>query len=150
MAGIDYVFSNEASLFRTNVLINSNVLTACVRNKITNYIYVGTACSFPKSLQMVETGVVTLHESQTYPAEPESSYGWSKLMGEYEAELAHRSGKINVGLLRLHNVYGPGTPYIERAQALPALCRKAIRGEPYQVYGSGLQYRDFLYIDDVM
>ena len=54
---------------------------------IQNYIYVGTACSFPKHLQMGE-GIVALREDQTYAAEPESSYGWSKLMGEYEAGLA--------------------------------------------------------------
>ena len=154
VAGVDFVFGNQPFVFRQNLLINTNVLEASVVNAIPNYIYVGTACSFPQHLQMAQTGVVALHESQTYPAEPESSYGWSKLMGEYEASLVQASGKINVGLLRLHNVYGPGSPYDpERSQALPSLIRKAINptgAEEYVVWGSGEQYRDFLYIDDVM
>ncbi len=151
VAGIDFVFSNEQWLFRENILINTNVLSACVENGIQKYVYVGTACSFPRELQGKTPGkIVALAEKKTYPASPESSYGWSKLMGEYEAELAQRSGKIRIGILRLHNVYGAGAPYADRAQALPALCRKIIRGEPYIVYGSGDQYRDFLHVDDVV
>jgi perosamine synthetase len=152
VAGVDFVFGNQPFVFRNNMLINTNVLEASVANGIKNYIYVGTACSFPQHLQMVKEGTVALHEDTTYPAEPESSYGWSKLMGEYEANLARASGKVNVGLLRLHNVYGPGSPYDkERSQALPSLIRKALSDEEaFTVWGSGEQYRDFLYIDDVL
>eukprot|EP00656_Telonema_subtile_P056668 TRINITY_DN9116_c0_g1_i6.p1 TRINITY_DN9116_c0_g1~~TRINITY_DN9116_c0_g1_i6.p1 ORF type:complete len:747 (+),score=157.25 TRINITY_DN9116_c0_g1_i6:161-2401(+) len=152
VAGVDFVFAHQPFVFRQNMLINTNVLGACVSNKIHNYVYVGTACSFPQHLQMVERGEVALHEDQTYPAEPESSYGWSKLMGEYEAALAQASGVINVGLLRLHNVYGPGSPWHpERSQALPSLIRKAIMHpkEGFSVWGSGEQYRDFLHVRDV-
>lgn len=152
VAGINFVFDNEAFIFRQNVLINSNTLAACIANEIPNYIYVGTACSFPKHLQMVDE-VARLREDQTYPAHPESSYGWSKLMGEYEAELAMKSGKINVGLLRFHNVYGPGASYEPaRSQVIPSLIRKAVNypDEDYVVWGSGNQYRDFVYIDDVV
>lgn len=152
VAGINYVFGNESFIFRQNILINSNVLSACVENRIPNYIYVGTACSFPKHLQMEEE-IAYLKEEQTYPAEPESSYGWSKLMGEYEAELAMKSGKINVGLLRLHNAYGPFSSYeTERSQVIPSLIRKIIKypKEKFVVWGSGNQYRDFLYVDDII
>lgn len=152
VGGVQFVFSNEAFVFRQNLLINTNVLAACLVNEIPDYIYVGTACSYPKHLQMAE-GVAQLREDQTYPAEPESSYGWSKLMGEYEAELAQRSGKINVGLLRFHNVYGPGSVFEGSiAQALPSLIRKAVNHptEPFIVWGSGTQYRDFVYIDDII
>jgi nucleoside-diphosphate-sugar epimerase len=97
--------------------------------------------------------IAALSEAQTYPAEPESSYGWSKLMGEYEAELARASGALNIGLLRLHNVYGPNVSFdFGRAQVIPSLIRRAIRHpeEPFIVWGSGRQYRDFIYVDDVI
>lgn len=152
VGGVQFAFSNESFVFRQNMLINSNVLSACISNGIPNYIYVGTACSYPKHLQM-SPRIVPLREDQTYPAEPESSYGWSKLMGEYEAELAQKSGKINIGLLRLHNVYGPGAPYEgDGAQVLPSLIRKAVKypKENFVVWGSGNQYRDFVYIDDIV
>lgn len=152
VAGVDFAFREESFIFRQNLLINTNVLAACVVNGIPDYVYVGTACSFPKHLQMIE-GISALVEDQTYPAEPESSYGWSKLMGEYEAELVIKAGEMNVGILRLHNVYGPEVCFdTERSQAIPALIRKAIRypGEPFVVWGNGEQYRDFVYVDDVI
>ena len=152
VGGVHFAFGNQAFIFRQNILINSNVLSACTVNQIPNYIYVGTACSYPKHLQMQDE-ITALAEDQTYPAEPESSYGWSKLMGEYEAELAQQSGRLNVGLLRLHNVYGPGGSFEpSRSQVLPSLIRKAILfpDEPFIVWGSGNQYRDFIYIDDVV
>ncbi len=152
VGGVHFALHQEAFIFRQNVLINSNVLTACVTNRIPNFVYVGTACSYPKHLQ-TSKGIAALTEDQTYPAEPESSYGWSKLMGEYEAELAQDTGKIDVGILRLHNVYGPGVSFDPRtSQVLPSLIRKAILypEEPFVVWGSGHQYRDFIYIDDVV
>jgi nucleoside-diphosphate-sugar epimerase len=64
------------------------------------------------------------------------------------------SSKMDLSVLRLHNVYGPGAEYMEseRAQAVPALIRKAIfyPQEPFEVWGTGTQYRDFVYIDDVV
>ena len=152
VGGVHFALHHEPFVFRQNILINTNVISACVANHVPNYVYVGTACSFPKHLQMREE-ITALTEDQTYPAEPESSYGWSKLMGEYEAELARKSGRINVGLLRFHNVYGPGASFDpHHSQALPALIRKAILfpAEPFVVWGSGSQYRDFVYIDDVI
>ncbi len=152
VGGVQFAFGNQAFIFRQNVLINSNVLAACTINRIPNYIFVGTACSYPKSLQM-KADVVAFREEQVYPAEPESSYGWSKLMGEYEAELARETGRINVGLLRFHNVYGPGASFeTSRSQVLPSLIFKAINypGKPFIVWGNGKQYRDFIYIDDVI
>jgi GDP-D-mannose 3',5'-epimerase len=138
------------------MLINIHVLEAVqLSASVKNYIYVGTACSFPLELQS-SYQVVALHENQTYPAHPESAYGWSKLMGEYEGNLALKDKrKLNVGLLRLHNIYGPRAEYVDKisSQALPALIRKAIHSpltESYELWGSGKQYRDFLYVDDVV
>jgi GDP-D-mannose 3', 5'-epimerase len=152
VAGVDFVFSNEGFVFNQNVLINSSTLGAVLAAAVPNYVYVGTACSYPRDLQMVE-GIAALREEQAYPAAPESAYGWSKLMGEFEAELALKSGRLNVGLLRLHNVYGPGGSFEPgRSQVLPSLVRKAIMypREQFIVWGTGSQYRDFVYIDDVV
>src|SRR5512140_1611921 len=57
VGGIQFAFGNEAFVFRQNVLINTNVLAACILNNIPNYIYVGTACSYPRSLQMSDSVV---------------------------------------------------------------------------------------------
>ena len=152
VAGCSYVFSNEGSVFRQNLLINANVASAVELGKPERYIYVGTACSFPKELQ---TGVDSkpLEESDQLPASPESGYGWSKLMGELDAEYLHRSGATNALTLILHNVYGWPCKYDDdRAQAIPALCFRAItssNGE-LDVWGDGSQGRAFVHVTDVV
>ena len=154
VAGIGYVFNNLGSLFRDNFLINSNVINSVRRcaKDLKGFIYVGTACSFPEELQ---SGVDAepLQEEDQYPANPESAYGWSKLMGEYEVFLMEEEANIPVSVLSLHNVYGAPCDYDpERSQVIPALVLKAINwpDEPFVVWGSGSQGRAFVHTDDVV
>ena len=152
VAGVDYVFNNQGSVFRQNFLINSNLITAVRRNPVKGFIYVGTACSFPAELQ---SGVDArpLREEDQYPASPESSYGWSKLMGEYEAFLMEQEVGIPVSVLTLHNVYGAPCDFsIEKSQVIPSLVRKAIEypKNDFVVWGSGEQGRAFVHVDDIV
>ncbi len=152
VAGINYVFGNQLSLFHNNLLMNSNVIHAAIGAKVKQLIYVGTACSCRQELQQ-KVGGRLLTEDDAYPANPESSYGWSKLMGEYECELAEKEGLLEIGMLRLHNVYGPKCDMSpERSQVIPSLIRKALNhpDEPFAVWGSGKQRRAFLHIEDVI
>ena len=150
VAGIGYVFENESYVFRTNLLINSNLTKAIYESRPNRYIYVGTACSFPKKLQLSVSSKPLVEEDQ-FPAEPESGYGWSKLMGEFELELATKLNKIEGGTIRLHNVYGPPCEISEeKSQVIPALIRKLLLNEEFIVWGSGKQRRAFLYVDDVI
>lgn len=153
VAGIGYVFRNQCGIFRQNILINSNVLASARRHAgLKGYIYVGTACSFPAFKQ---TGVDAppLIEEDQYPAAPESAYGWSKLMGEYEAQLMQEEVGIPVSTLVLHNVYGTPCDFdAARSQVIPSLVRKAVRHpeEEFVVWGSGDQGRAFIHVDDAI
>lgn len=89
VAGIGYVFRNEGQIFRDNLLINTHTFAWVRKTRPRVLVYVGTACSFPKELQM-SARARALREHQLYPAHPESAYGWSKLMGTYESELLGR------------------------------------------------------------
>lgn len=152
VAGIGYVFANERDIFRQNLLINSNTIAACARSQLAGFIYVGTACSFPEHLQ-TGTEAQPLVEADQYPAAPESAYGWSKLMGEYETFLMEAETRIPAAVLVLHNVYGSPCDYNpDTAQVIPALTRRVIesRGEPLVVWGSGEQGRAFVHVKDVV
>ena len=150
VAGINYVFKNEFSLFQENLNINSNILKASIENKVDKITYVGTACSYPLEKQS-KLNTIPLKEEEVYPANPESAYGWSKLIGEYEITLASKFGLIKSSILRLHNVYGAPSELSEKkSQVIPALCRKLIMNEEFIIWGSGKQRRSFVYIDDVI
>jgi len=152
VAGIDYVFNNQGTLFRENLLINSNVVSAVRGQALKGFIYVGTACSYPASMQQSHNAPL-LREEDAYPAWPESAYGWSKLMGEYETALMGDETGIPVSILRLHNVYGAPCDYDPiRSQVIPSLIRKVIQypEESFVVWGSGQQGRAFVHVDDVV
>ncbi|MBQ9550828.1 MAG: NAD-dependent epimerase/dehydratase family protein, partial [Lachnospiraceae bacterium] len=96
VAGIEYVFKNERDIFRSNNLINSNVFHAAGkagRDRIKGIIYVGTACSFPRNRQNT-LDPEPLREEELFPAYPESSYGWSKLMGQLELDYLEKETGI--------------------------------------------------------
>lgn len=153
VAGIDYVFKNQGSLFRQNIMINSNLIEAVrkTNKKIKGFIYVGTACSFPLTRQN-SLEVIPLREEELFPAYPESAYGWSKLMGQYESEFLQTENGIPVSILMFHNVYGSPCDFGERSQVIPALIRKAINypNEDFIVWGSGSQGRAFVHVDDIV
>jgi GDP-D-mannose 3', 5'-epimerase len=132
--------------------MNSNVINSVRKIGVKSYVYVGTACSFPKHLQDSST-LGLLQESHQYPANPESAYGWSKLMGEYEAFLLEKECKVPVSVLSLHNVYGAPCDFSElRSQVIPSLIRKALNypHNDFIVWGSGNQKRAFVHVDDVV
>jgi GDP-D-mannose 3',5'-epimerase len=154
VAGIDYVFNNQGGLFRQNNLINSNVIDSCREagaEKIKGFIYAGTACSFPLTRQN-SLDVIPLKEEELYPALPESAYGWSKLMGQLETNFLENETNIPCCTLMFHNVYGSPCDFAERSQVIPALIRKAINypKEPFHVWGSGLQGRAFIHVNDIV
>lgn len=152
VSGVDYVLANEPFVYRTNVLLNSNMLLAAHEGLVERFLYVGSACSYPRHLQTAADGP-PLREDQVFPADPESAFGWSRLMGEYESILYEQHYGLPLCILRLHNVYGPHADLSpERAQVIPALVRKAIRypREEFVVWGDGTQTRDFVFVEDVI
>lgn len=152
VAGIGYVFNNQGSLFRQNILINSNTINSVRNSNVKGFLYIGTACSFPETLQN-SLDYTPLKEDDLYPAQPESAYGWSKLMGQYETELLGKETSVKTCTLMLHNVYGSPCDFSEeRGQVIPSLIRKAIKypKEDFIVWGSGNQGRAFVHVDDVV
>lgn len=154
VAGIDYVFSNQADLFRLNNLINTNLFHSvrkAGKDKVKGLIYVGTACSYPLTRQN-SLDVIPLKEEELFPALPESAYGWSKLMGQLEIGFLEKETGIPCCTLQFHNVYGSPCDYGQRSQVIPALIRKAINypNEEFNVWGSGKQGRAFIHVDDIV
>lgn len=152
VAGIGYVFSNEWSVFQKNILINTQIARIVNRHQPRQLIYLGTACSYPQNLQRsVENSV--LSEAVKFPADPESGYGWSKLIGEIEFSLAVKDSHTRLTVLDLHNVYGWPCIYADStSQVIPALIHKALTSVDGNlvVWGDGNQGRAFLHIRDVV
>lgn len=152
VAGIGFVFQNEWTVFQKNLLINTEIARIVHFQQPARLLYLGTACSYPQGLQRSTEGSV-LREELKYPADPESGYGWSKLMGDLEFHLAVKGGRTRLTVLDLHNVYGWPCIYRDStAQVIPALVMKALASTDgsLTVWGNGRQGRAFLHVNDVV
>lgn len=152
VAGIKYVFANQRQVFHDNLLIDTNMLRASQLAGVKRFLYVGTACSYPREKQY-GADAPPLVEDDMLPANPESAYGWSKLAAELQTGIHGLETDMQTGVLRLHNVYGAPTDYSpDTSQVIPSLIVKAIQypAEPFIVWGSGNQGRSFIHVDDVV
>jgi UDP-glucose 4-epimerase len=85
------------------------------------------------------------------PCRPLSAYGADKLGCELHAEVAsHIHGIPTVGL-RFFNVYGPRQdPRSPYSGVISIFCERIGRQAPIDVFGDGLQTRDFIYVADIV
>jgi len=81
------------------------------------------------------------------PLRPLSPYGATKVITEQLAEAFWRSHEVPVVGLRYFTVYGPRQ---RPDMAFARFLRRAVKGQPLQVLGDGLQVREFTYVDDVV
>jgi nucleoside-diphosphate-sugar epimerase len=84
------------------------------------------------------------------PDRPVSAYDLHKLLAEQYLEYYARMGLVRGVNLRLANVYGPGPASASADRGiLNQMMRRALRGEPLTVYGTGEYVRDYVHVDDV-
>lgn len=151
MGGMGFISQNQASILRNNALINLNTMEAARANDVAKYLYSSSACIYPEYLQ-TDAQVTPLKEGDAYPAQPQDSYGWEKLISEKLVEYYKDDYGIDVRVVRFHNVYGPyGTYDGGREKAPAAICRKVAMAPEdgvVEIWGDGEQTRSFCYIDD--
>ncbi len=152
MGGMGFIENNKAECM-LSVLINTNLLRACVEKKIRRYFFSSSACVYNATKQE-KTFIDGLKESDAYPAQPEDGYGWEKLFSERMCRHFYEDFGLESRVARYHNVYGPlGTYDGGREKAPAALCRKVIDAKiknktVIDIWGDGEQTRSFLYITD--
>ncbi len=152
MGGIGYISSIGADVMRDNLKINTNILQSCSESNIDRLFYSSSACVYPVEKQ-TSLGIIPLKEEDAYPANPDSYYGWEKLITEKMCEAYGKDYGLETRIARFHNCYGPMADYgEERGKVIASLIRKAIHfpEEKFMVWGDGKQERSFIYIDDLI
>lgn len=154
LGGIDFLENNK-SLCMLNVLINTNLLRAAVKNGVKRYFFASSACVYPLDRHNTNHPL-PLKESDSYPALPEDGYGWEKLFSERMCKHFREDFGLETRIARFHNVYGPeGVFEGGREKAPAAICRKVIMAllsgnHSIDIWGDGTQLRTFTYIDDCL
>jgi GDP-D-mannose 3',5'-epimerase len=153
MGGAGYIFTgeNDANVMHNSAIINLNVVKECVSKKIKKVFYSSSACIYPEHNQ-IDPDNPNCVESSSYPANPDSEYGWEKLFSERLYLSFHRNYDLDVRIARFHNIFGPmGTWKGGKEKSPAAICRKVSEtndGGEIEIWGDGNQTRSFLYIHE--
>jgi dTDP-glucose 4,6-dehydratase len=83
------------------------------------------------------------------PIGPRSVYDEAKRYAEALAFAYHREGRVDLGVARIFNTYGPGMR-ADDGRMVPTFCRQALDGRPITVSGRGSQTRSLCYVDDTI
>ena len=157
MGGAGYIFSGEhdASVMSNSANININLLRSLIEigGKYPKVFYSSSACVYPEYKQN-EPNHSGLRETDAYPAQPDSEYGWEKLFSERLFKSFQKNYGIPVRIARFHNIFGPeGKWQGGREKAPAAICRKIVvakQMDSIEIWGDGNQTRSFLYIEDCL
>ena len=133
----------------TDLAIDSDMFQWALRAKPKRVIYYSSSAAYPIHLQ--ECGSThKLKESDINLDDirlPDYTYGWAKLSGEILAKYAQEAG------LRVH-VFRPQSGYGEDQSLdypFPSFIKRGVeKANPFKIWGSGNQVRDFIHMQDVV
>ncbi len=138
---VDETNETPGIVMEVNVMGTYNVLEA-VREGGQRLIY-SSSCEVYGGGQ--ETPI-----QETAVLRPHSVYAASKTAADRLCHAYWKSYDVDVCILRLSNVYGQRQKGGPGGAVIPRFVDRASLGEPLQVYGSGKQRREFMYIDDLV
>jgi GDP-D-mannose 3',5'-epimerase len=155
MGGAGYIFTgdNDANVMHNSALVNLNMVYYCAKNKVKKILFSSSACAYPEQIQERED-CAALKESDCFPANPDSPYGWEKIFSEILFDSFRRNYKLDVRICRFHNIFGPESCYNNGKEKAPAaVCYKVAsteEGGEVEIWGDGKQTRSFLFIDEAV
>ena len=144
------VIDGDPMMVALDLSIDAEFFFWVCRYKPARVLYPSSSAAYPVNLQ-TESGAIALSESDidfNNMGQPDMTYGWSKLTGEYLAKIAAEYYDINITCIRPFSGYGEDQ---DLTYPIPAIAQRVARREnPMEVWGTGKQGRDFVHIDDVM
>jgi len=150
--GRGYIHSHPAECC-TNMILDHLVFEEAHRARVDRICFASSACVYPSYLQTETGSSYLLKEEYADPfvrdkAFADLEYGWAKLMGEMALKAYHRQYGMKTSSVRIFTAYGPRE---NETHAIIALIAKAfIRMDPYVIWGTGEQDRNFTYVQDIV
>jgi len=149
VGGIHYIQRENVHGLTPSVLMNQHMLEAARINDVDRFMFASSACIYRQQ----HDDLNRFSENQAIPANPHSTYGWAKVLGEVACDAYHSDTDVDTGAVRIFNCYGPRESLDpDRSHVIPSLCRKAIEaedGEGIELFGDGTQERGFIYVTDL-
>ena len=137
----------------SNMILDQLVFEEANRAGVERVCFASSACVYPSYLQEETGSNYLLKEEDADPfsrdkAYADLEYGWAKLMGEMALKAYYRQYGLKTSAARIFTAYGPRE---NETHAIIALIAKAfIKMDPYVIWGTGEQDRNFTYVQDIV
>ena len=148
IGGIGYFHKYPATILSENNKIYSSTFEAAAEAAVKRIVYISSSMVFESA-----TKFPSKEEDVEKIPPPVSSYGFSKLTGEWYCHSFYDQYKLHYSICRPFNAYGVNE-FPERevgyAHVIPDLVRKILSGQyPLEMLGNGKQTRCFTHVSDV-
>lgn len=127
----------------SNVLGTINLLSAAAAEGVEKVVFSSTGGA-------IYGNPATIPCDEDTPVNPLAPYALSKYVSELYLELFYRTYGLEYTILRYANVYGPGQNPNGEAGVIAIFAGLMLRGRSPNIYGDGLQERDFVYVSDIV
>lgn len=161
-SGVDYLFhaagavsaagttvSNPMSAITTNLILTARILEAAWSQGVKRtLVFSSGTTGYPEADYPVK-------EEEMFEAHPPDvyfGYGWMRRYIELLSQFVARKSDMKLAICRPTAVYGPYDDFDPKTgHVIPALIRRAVEREnPFVVWGTGEEVRDFLHISDLV
>lgn len=133
----------------SNLMLDGIVFSQALKSGIEKIVYASSGCVYPSYLQGNPSKKIMLSEDMVGPPyDADNMYGWAKLMAEFTLKAHYKEHGLKSACVRYFTVYGPRG--VENHAVIAMIARAFIKQDPFEVWGTGKQIRNWTYIDDIV
>jgi len=150
VGGIGRNLASPAQQYYQNILMNSFVIHHAYLSGVTKLISFSSICAFPDKVSIMKEGI--LHDGA--PHSSYFSYAYSKRMVDVQIKAYNQEYGTKYCTVIPGNIYGERDNFnLEYGHVIPSLIHKCYLAKkdnkPFNIWGDGSGYREFLYSEDV-
>jgi nucleoside-diphosphate-sugar epimerase len=146
--GRGYIDTHEAGC-ASNMALDGLMILEAHKAGVRHFTFASSGCVYPTSLQADPSETLYLTEDLVKPPyESDNLYGWAKLMAELTLRAYHEDYGLRCASLRYFTAYGERC--LENHAVIAMIARAFIKQDPFIVWGTGEQIRNWTYVSDIV
>jgi dTDP-glucose 4,6-dehydratase len=138
---VDDSITDIMPFLRTNVVGTQTLVNACLKYGA-RYVHVSTDEVYGQQLAKDAIGW-----TENVPMAPRNPYAASKACAEHVVTAAHETHGLQYQITRSCNVYGPRQ---KKENLIPRIIYSLLHNEPVPIHGNGLNFRQYIHVDDAI
>jgi nucleoside-diphosphate-sugar epimerase len=133
----------------TNLILDGLLFKLAHELGIEKIVFASSGCVYPNYLQTdVQKEIYLTEDLVKPPYDADNLYGWAKLMAELSLQAYYQQKGLKSACCRYFTVYGPRG--VENHAVIAMIARAFLKEDPFEVWGTGEQIRNWTYIDDIV